>query len=42
MRLRAEGQQDNFTRKDEIRMMFFVGDEAVTGAGTNNPISCAY
>jgi hypothetical protein len=33
LRARAEGQQDNFTRKDEIRMMFFVGDEAVSGIG---------
>jgi len=30
LRDRAEKQQDQFTRKDEIRMMFFVGDEAVT------------
>ena len=29
LRERAEAQQDNFTRKDEIRMMMFVGDEAV-------------
>ena len=28
LRDRAEAQQDNFTRKDEIRMMFFVGDDA--------------
>ncbi len=28
LRERAEAQQDNFTRKDEIRMMFFVGDDA--------------
>lgn len=33
LRQRAEAQQDNFTRKDEIRMMFFVGDEAVSGSG---------
>lgn len=31
LRERAEAQQDNFTRKDEIRLMFFVGDEAVSG-----------
>ena len=35
LRERAEAQQDNFTRKDEIRMMFFVGDEAVSGVGLN-------
>ena len=35
LRERAESQQDNFTRKDEIRMMFFVGDEAVSGVGLN-------
>lgn len=29
LRARAENQQDNFTRKDEIRMMFFIGDEAI-------------
>jgi len=28
LRERAEAQQDNFTRKDEIRMMFFIGDDA--------------
>ncbi len=33
LRERAEAQQDNFTRKDEIRMMFFIGDEAVSGSG---------
>ena len=32
---RAEAQQDNFTRKDEIRMMMFIGDEAVSGTGNN-------
>lgn len=31
LRQRAEDQQLNFTRKDEIRMMFFIGDEAVSG-----------
>ncbi len=31
LRERAEAQQDNFTRKDEIRMMMFVGDEANSG-----------
>lgn len=35
LRERAEAQQNNFTRKDEIRMMFFVGDEAVSGVGLN-------
>lgn len=35
LRQRAEAQQDEFTRKDEIRMMFFVGDEAVSGSGNN-------
>ena len=29
LRERAEQQQDNFTRKDEIRMMMFVGSEAI-------------
>ncbi|MHA2279292.1 MAG: phage tail tube protein [Promethearchaeota archaeon] len=33
LRLRAEAQQEEFTRKDEIRMMFFVGDEATSGVG---------
>jgi len=35
LRQRAEGQQDEFTRKDEIRLMFFVGEEAVSGVGLN-------
>lgn len=41
LRLRGENQQKEFTRKDEIRMMFFIGDEATgsrdwTGGG-NTP-----
>ena len=36
LRLRAEDQQKEFTRKDEIRMMFFVGDEAVSGSGDSS------
>ncbi len=30
LRLRAENQQAEFTRKDEIRMMIFIGDEALS------------
>lgn len=39
LRLRAENQQREFTRKDEIRMMIFIGDEATSSRdwiGTQN------
>jgi len=32
LRLRAENQQDEFTRKDEIRVQLFIGDEADLGS----------
>jgi hypothetical protein len=35
LRVRAEEQQEHFTRKDEIRMQFFIGDEAAEGDGVN-------
>ena len=32
LRLRAENQQNEFTRKDEIRVQLFIGEEATSGS----------